>query len=947
MKPERWAQIQNAFHAAIESEPHDLPAYLARMYPDDPELCQDVESLVRVHEGSSHFLEQRSIAHPESEVGGNVGNKVGATLRAGDRIHQYEIHSLLGAGGMGEVYLALDTRLHRRVALKLLPRNPNFLRDRLRRFEQEARTASALSHPNVCVIYEINQTETGDHYIAMEHVQGATLRKRLSGGSISVGEALRVTIQVASALSAAHKAGIIHRDIKPENIMVRADAQVKLLDFGIAKLFLPQQETATELSLLTQPGMVVGTVKYMSPEQARGAEVDARTDLWSLGVVLREMLTGKTPFEGPTQTDVLVAILSKQPSSLPRMLPNAIALERVDKRLLSKDPQARYQSADELIQDLEGVGDGLTAPSPWRDVLRVRSPRRVIVLASLLILLVAIVGFVHYRSRGDAVPVASSKAYSESDHRRVVAVLSFENISHDPSQEYFSAGMTEEINGQLSKLASLQLVSRAATARYKNSPTNLPQIAIDLGVGSVVIGSVRQNASGRVRVNVELVDAHNQRTIWAEQYDRELKDIFAVQSDIAVRIASALGAALSPSEREHIEKRPTEDMAAYQLYLQAQALPLNVREDNLRAIQMLHKAFTMDPRFALALAHIAYRQVFQGYFGDSLYLDLGIESARQALSIDPNLADAHFCLGSAHSIKGELTKARLSFLKALELKPNFVEAMNNYSLEEIDAGRLDEALYWAARSFHLAPNSGNSYYHLSVALISLGDDATAERWLTEGEQHHPSATRVQIMHAIHDFVHLGKRDEGLRRVRKAFSASPDDEELRSLLADLTFIAGTPDAKEQVQHLASTAPENYGAVLPETNRLKYGCELLRRGQTQTAMRMMEQSETRARRVMQQGNETYYPRIELAAMYSLRGNTQQALEWLELAYTTGARDYHSLQIDPLFENLRADSHFKEITKRMDRDVAQMREHAREQLPEVFSPSEAMHEPQVFNR
>jgi tetratricopeptide (TPR) repeat protein len=342
----------------------------------------------------------------------------------------------------------------------------------------------------------------------------------------------------------------------------------------------------------------------------------------------------------------------------------------------------------------------------------------------------------------------------------------------------------------------------------------------------------------------------------------------------------------------------------------------------------------MDPRFALALANIAYRQVFQGYYGDSHYLDLGIESARQALSIDPNLADAHFSLGSAFALKGENTKARLSFLKALELKPNFVEAMNNYSLAEIDAGRLDEALYWAARSFHLAPNSGNSYYHLSVALIFLGDDATAKRWLTEGEQHHPSDTRVQIMRAILDFIHLGERDEGLRRVRKAINANPDDEELQSLLGDLTFIAGTSDAEEQLQHLASTAPENYGDVLSETNRLKYGYELLRGGHTQASMLMVEQSETRARSLLQRGNETYYPRIELAAVYSLRGNRQQALEWLELAYASGARDFHALEIDPFFEKLRANSHFREITERMARDVAQMRERAREQLPETFS-------------
>jgi serine/threonine protein kinase len=932
MEPERWARVQEIFDSAVELESEDRAFYLDGACANDPELRLEVESLLRAHDDSADFLEQPS-------AGNLHKSKIGNWLLPGACLHQYEIISFVGEGGMGEVYLALDSRLRRQVALKILPRSPNFPRDGLRRFEQEARAASALSHPNVCVIYEINETDAGDHYIAMEYVAGETLRNRLVRGPIPIVEALGITAQVASTLSAAHREGIIHRDIKPENIMVRADGQVKLLDFGIAKLFSPQLKPSsltagTEPSMLrTQPGMVIGTTKYMAPEQARGLPVDARSDLWSLGIVLHEMLTGSAPFEGTTQSDVLAAILTKEPAMLSATLPLvADGLERVDRRMLSKDPQARYQSADEFIQDLEGVRKGLTLPSSWRKVRRPRRVRKVLFGTAIFATVLAAAGFLYHQKKlNPAKHEKSSKTSGAEQRRRVVALLPFENISHNPAQDYFSAGITEEINGQLAKLASLQLISRAAVARYKNPVKNLRQIASELGAGSLVTGSVRQDA-GRVRVNVELVNPDSEQTIWAEQYDRELKDIFAVQSDIAIHIADALGAALSQSEKQHIEQRPTQNMAAYELYLQAQALPLNESKENLRAIQMLQKAFAMDSGFALALARASYRQMFQAYLGDPNYLNLGIESARQALSIDPNLAEAHFSLASSYSIKGELSKARLSFLKALELNPNLIEAMNNYSLEEVQSGRLDVALYWAVRAFHLAPNSGNSYYHLSIPLLELADDPTTERWLTEGEQHHPNAMRMQFVHALLE-AHRGKLDEGLRRAREAVKTSPANEELQSLLADLTFVAGAADAGEQMKHWAESSPESTGPLSEETNRLKYAHVLLERGDTQRTKRMFEEAEKSARKTIQEGNEAFNPRVELAAIYTVRGNTPKALEWLELAYSTGARDYRGLEMDPFFEKLRADSHFKQIVQRMANDVARMRERGREQSPELF--------------
>jgi len=543
-------------------------------------------------------------------------------------------------------------------------------------------------------------------------------------------------------------------------------------------------------------------------------------------------------------------------------------------------------------------------------------------------------GILYYRGSRSAGNSVSSKRLVEDEQRRIVALLPFENISHEAAQEYFSEGMTEEIRGQLSKLASLQLISRAAVARYKDPISNLRQIASELNVGSVVTGSVRRNA-GRVRVNVALVDTRNDRTIWSEQYDRDLKDIFAVQSDVAIRIAKTLGAALSQSEQDRIEKTPTANLDAYQLYLQSQDLTLNVSKENLKAIQMLQEAFAMDSRFALALARMSYRQVFQGFLDDPHFIDLGIESAHRALAIDPNLAEAHFSLATAYSMKGQASKARLSFLKSLELQPNFVEAMSNYSLAEIESGRIDEGLYWAARAFRLAPNSGNSYYHLCTALVWLGDDAVTEHWLAEGEEHHPSDVRVQITSAHFDFLR-GKRTEGLQRARTAAEMEVGNEEPQNLLAELTMLEGTADAEARSQRMNRVAPESIGAILAETNRLRYAYLLLRKGDAQTATPMIDQAEKYARKAMEDGDESFPPRLELAAIDSLRGDTQEALHWLDLAYATGARDHRALAMDPLFEKLRADSNFKEIIHRMENDVTRMRQRAKEQLPEIFAAS-----------
>ena len=355
---ERWQQVERLYHAALERGAERRAAFLAEACAGDEGLRREVESLLAYEEQAEAFIES-----PALEVAAKMmAEEQGATVAAGQTINQYKIISPLGAGGMGEVYLAEDTRLGRRVALKFLPALFTQDKGHLRRFEQEARAVAALSHPNVCTIHEVVETGEGRHCIVMEYVEGVTLRERIAEGRMKVGEALDVAGQVASALSAAHAAGIVHRDIKPENVMLRRDGYVKVLDFGLAKLTEKESEPpdgegeSRSLELKTSPGMVMGTVAYMSPEQARGLPVDARTDVWSLGVVLYEMVAGRQPFDGATPTDVIISIAEREPEPLARCAPEVpIQLERIVKKALAKDREERYQTAEDLLIDLKGL----------------------------------------------------------------------------------------------------------------------------------------------------------------------------------------------------------------------------------------------------------------------------------------------------------------------------------------------------------------------------------------------------------------------------------------------------------------------------------------------------------------------------------------------------------------------------------------------------------------
>jgi len=624
------------------------------------------------------------------------------TLAVNSNISHYRIVSKIGAGGMGEVYLAEDTRLNRKVALKILP--PEFAedKDRMSRFVREAKSASSLNHPNIITIHEIGESD-GVHYIATEFIEGETLHDRLKDESLSLKSALDIAIQIVSALQAAHSANIIHRDIKPENVMMRSDGLVKVLDFGIAKLSEQKIESIDEEAETaikppsTNPGMIIGTANYMSPEQAKGKEIDARSDIFSFGIVLYEMLSGRRAFAGENALEIISSILKDEPKAIRQLSPAVPQeIERIVNKALRKDADERYQTARGLLTDLKDAKQELefqdklertsapnreepktqmmTAPptaepqpatSSAEYITReVKKHKRGVALGSIILIALLGVGgwFFSLRSSSDNAPIDS------------IAVLPFQNRSADANTEYLSDGLAESLIYRLSQLPNLRVSPTSSVFRYKGKETDVKKIGNELGVNAVLSGRIIQRGES-IAISVELVDVRNNKLIWGEQYQRKMSELLATQREIATEITQKLRLKLSGEETKGLTKRYTDNNEAYQLYLKGRYhFAKRTKDDMQRSIEYFQQAILLDPNFALAYASTAecYNQMpTYPYLSPKEAFPLAKAAAQRALEIDPTLAEAHTALANYFATYDwNWAEAERSFKRAIELDPN-------------------------------------------------------------------------------------------------------------------------------------------------------------------------------------------------------------------------------------------------------------------------------------
>lgn len=719
MSPERWEKVAQLFEAAVARPTVERAAFLDEACGSDRALRDEVESLLASDRDGEEALDEIA-----SDVAAGWTTEGRGDDLLGKTLGRYRILSVLGSGGMGEVYLAQDTTLDRKVALKLLPRKFTQDRDRLRRFEQEARAASALNHPNIITIYEIGDSD-GTRFIAAEFVEGETLRARTH----PLAEVLEIGLQASSALAAAHEAGIVHRDIKPANIMLRPDRFIKVLDFGLAKLTSPRA-----LLDVTEPGRVMGTINYMSPEQAMGKPLDHRSDIFSLGLVLYEIATGRRLFDGQSEAAVYDSILHKTPPPLREFAPAApVELDHVIQRALAKDPGRRYQSATDLRDDLKRLALGNQTTEAAKIASRERraaNRARTLRFATLAAVIASIIAAAAFLGRhfGSSAPNESSS--------KSIAVLPFQNLSEEKQSEYFAEGVQDQVLTDLAKVADLKVISRSSVLQYKPGVArNLREIGHQLGVKYLVEGTV-QRSGGKVRVNAQLVSTASDAHVWAETYDRNLADVFAIQSEIATAIAGQLQARLSPNERKALEQSPTTDLRAFDLYSQAKSLMLTAsfsatnEADVRKAIELLDEAVKRDPSFFDAYCQLAYAQeslyAVAGFDHTPARLALAKAALDRAIQLRPDAAETHLARAQYLYFGQRDYSGALAELKtvgaALPNDPRVPE-LTGYILRR--RGQAEEALRELQRAVELDPRNFFILQQIAVSYQYLNRYAEA------------------------------------------------------------------------------------------------------------------------------------------------------------------------------------------------------------------------------
>ena len=782
----------------------------------------------------------------------------------GKTVSHYRITRELGAGGMGVVYEAVDTKLDRTVALKFLPPESTRDPDAKARFVHEAKAASAIDHPNVCNIYEIDETDDGQLFLAMACYEGETLKKRIERGPLPLDDALDITRQVAEGLAKAHERDIVHRDIKPANIFITEDGVVKILDFGLAKL--------AGQALLTKTGTTLGTAGYMSPEQGRGEATDHRTDLWCLGVVLYEMVTGRRPFLGDHEQALIYSILNQDPEPVTGLRTGvSMELERLIDRCLEKEPAARYQTAGDLASDLSRHQRGLdsailtTKTMPLKIQPRSRHPlvvgggvlTAVLVLGALLFALN--VGNLRDRWHGE----------ENLSPIRSLAVLPFHNLMGDAEQDFFVEGMHESLITELSKIGTLRVISRTSAMYFRETDKSMPEIAHELDVDALVEGSVLR-VGNRVRITAQLIRGSNDEHLWAEDYDRDLKDILNLLSEVARSIAGEIDIALTPGQQERLTTERTVDPDVYEMFLRGlHFLHKFTERDVLISRDYFQQAIDADPNFALAHAGLSGSLIVSSIVSSvpsREVLPLAKEAALRAMALDPGLSGAHTVLGFVEMYSGwDWAAGEREFRRALELNPNDGDALHGLSNILMIHGRFDEAVELVTRARKFDPYSYLRnlpvWANLMIARRYQLAITEVERWRTFSGQ--AGAGWWWLFNIYFD---QGRYEEAMVELRHSST-------------------GCDPESGPAMEKAYAESGIQGAILVCTERL-------------TALSLSEHIDP----------------ISVSQYFALAGDTEKTFVWLEKVYEERAPAIHLLA-QPALDPYRSDPRFRDLMRRMD--------------------------------